>query len=146
MGSLGYVVHESGAVLVANHRYRRTPWGPPGGLLEKGEQPVGALIRELKEELDWSTREEDWGLLGVRTAPFFPLVEVAFVHRTLWVKTRPDLALPNPSPEIRALGWFSPGASRQESTGSQKGVMLLERHRELATLALRHFSLSTKTS
>lgn len=146
VGSVGFVVHESSAVLVACHRYRRIPWGPPGGLLERGEQPVGALVRELKEELDWSTSVEDWMLLDVCAAPVFPLVEVAFVHRTLWASTTPDLPLPDPSPEIKALCWFWPEATRTERTGSPEGVVLLERHKELAVLALRHFGLSTKTS
>ena len=40
-----------GRLLVARHTYRKHPWGLPGGLVGRGEQPDVALARELREEL-----------------------------------------------------------------------------------------------
>jgi 8-oxo-dGTP diphosphatase len=42
---------EQGRILVARHVYRRQPWSMPGGLVGRGEQPVDALVREMREEL-----------------------------------------------------------------------------------------------
>ncbi|HUY78723.1 MAG TPA: NUDIX hydrolase [Ktedonobacterales bacterium] len=44
------IVDARGRILVARHTYRRWPWGLPGGLVERDEQPMVALARELREE------------------------------------------------------------------------------------------------
>ena len=50
-GVTGFVFNPQGEVLLLHHVFRRRcPWGPPGGWLQQGEDPVQALRRELREE------------------------------------------------------------------------------------------------
>ena len=52
LGVLGVLLDGEGRVLLAKHALRgRTPWGLPGGFVERGEHPAEALARELLEEL-----------------------------------------------------------------------------------------------
>jgi len=47
----GIVTNERGEVLLLDHLLRpHSGWGPPGGFVERGEQPEAALRREVKEE------------------------------------------------------------------------------------------------
>ncbi len=51
VGVTGFVFNPQGQVLLLHHVFRtRCPWGPPGGWLQHGEDPVHALRRELREE------------------------------------------------------------------------------------------------
>ncbi|MGH2486903.1 MAG: NUDIX domain-containing protein, partial [Ktedonobacterales bacterium] len=52
MGACAVIQDERGRILVAHHTYRRSAWGLPGGLIDRGEQPEAALAREMREELD----------------------------------------------------------------------------------------------
>lgn len=50
-GVVGVVLDGQGNVLLVEHVFHpRTPWGLPGGWLERGEAPSQALQRELYEE------------------------------------------------------------------------------------------------
>jgi ADP-ribose pyrophosphatase YjhB (NUDIX family) len=51
VGVVGVVQNNSGQILFLKHTYRgKYPWGLPGGWLKRGEQPVKALEREIREE------------------------------------------------------------------------------------------------
>jgi mutator protein MutT len=46
------IFNDAGQVLLLKHRFRAgSGWGLPGGFLERGEQPLEALKRELLEEI-----------------------------------------------------------------------------------------------
>ncbi len=51
-GVVGVIVNPAGEILLVEHVFHaRTPWGLPGGWLERGESPADGLRRELREEL-----------------------------------------------------------------------------------------------
>ena len=53
VGVLAIVRDEAGAVLLVRHSYDRDrSWRLPGGWMERGESPQGAVARELLEEMD----------------------------------------------------------------------------------------------
>lgn len=46
------IFNNKGEVLLLKHRFRAgSGWGLPGGFMEKDEQPIEALRRELREEI-----------------------------------------------------------------------------------------------
>lgn len=50
VGANCVVERDDGALLLVRQVYR-SRWGLPGGLLERGEDPAAAVVREVKEEV-----------------------------------------------------------------------------------------------
>jgi ADP-ribose pyrophosphatase YjhB (NUDIX family) len=50
VGAMCFIERSDGAILLVRHSYRQR-WGVPGGLLEKGEPAVDAVVREVREEV-----------------------------------------------------------------------------------------------
>lgn len=51
VGMTAIILNSEGEVLLVRHRFRESAdWSFPGGLMQRGETPVDALRRELKEE------------------------------------------------------------------------------------------------
>ena len=98
----GIVQNHEGKVLLIKHRFRPgSDWGIPGGFLENGEQPDGALRRELREEI--SLELEQMRLFTVRTFRRQKQIEVVFVASTS------DVPQPK-SMEVERVEWFSSDA------------------------------------
>ncbi len=86
-------------ILLLDHVFRPDGgWGIPGGFLNKGEQPEGALRRELREEIGIEVENVRW--LFARTLNKPRQIEIYF-RATAMGKPEPC------SFEIREAGWFS---------------------------------------
>jgi ADP-ribose pyrophosphatase YjhB (NUDIX family) len=111
------VLDERGRVLLLQHEFRTgSGWGIPGGFLERGEQPVEALRRELREETGAEVYEEQ--LVRVRTLRGPQQVEIHFLCRV----RDPSGARPR-SMEINHVGWFAPDALPPELSPDQRRLI-----------------------
>jgi ADP-ribose pyrophosphatase YjhB (NUDIX family) len=94
----GIVTNDRGEVLLLDHLLRpKSGWGPPGGFVERGEQPEAALRREIKEETTLDLKN----ICLVRTRTFKRHIEIIFTAEGVGEATVA-------SREIRSLGWFLP--------------------------------------
>lgn len=96
-GAVAIIEHE-GRVL-ALRQVHRTGWSLPGGLIDKGEQPRDAVIREVREETGLDV--EPGSAVATYFVPEIRHIDVIFrVHCT----ERPDVAVAS---EALESGWFA---------------------------------------
>ena len=50
LGAAAIILNGSGQVLLVKHTYGRLNWELPGGMVERGEGPEAAVLREVREE------------------------------------------------------------------------------------------------
>ena len=100
LGAICVVTH-GGELLLVRHTYRRN-WGAAGGLLDRGELPEHAAIREVREEVGLDVR-----LDGVAVPVAWPRYRrLDLVYRChLDEGADPTTARPM-SPEIAETRWF----------------------------------------
>lgn len=93
------IFNKEGQILLLKHRFRAgSGWGLPGGFLERGEQPIDALRRELREELGLEI--EDVEIFAARSFRKPKQVEVLF-------RGRADGPVTPRTMEVERAEWFS---------------------------------------
>jgi len=93
------VFNQNGEVLLLKHRFRPgSGWGLPGGFIEKAEQPIDALRRELREEIGLEVQEVE--IFAVRSFAKPQQVEVLF-------RCRSNGTLKPQTIEVERADWFS---------------------------------------
>jgi len=111
------VVDDDGRVLLLQHEFRTgSGWGIPGGFMERGEQPLAALRRELREEIGLELDAAE--LVCVRTLHRPQQVEIHFRCRA----QRGARAEPQ-GMEINRVGWFDTGALPPELSPDQRRII-----------------------
>ena len=92
------VFNQNGEVLLLKHRFRPgSGWGLPGGFIEKAEQPIDALRRELREEIGLEVQDVE--IFAVRSFAKPQQVEVLF-------RCRSNGALKPRTIEVERADWF----------------------------------------
>ena len=97
VGAVCAVQHDEAVLLLSQPH--RAGWSLPGGLLEAGETPAEAVVREVWEETGLSIDPGDQVAVGVH--PDGQAVDVIF---RVIVDQRPELVL---SSEARRARWFA---------------------------------------
>jgi ADP-ribose pyrophosphatase YjhB (NUDIX family) len=103
VGAMVFVERDDGAMLFVRHTYRER-WGVPGGLLEKGEEPREAAVREVFEETGLRVVLVGEPAVVVDAEP--QRVDVLFRARLAEPSADDEGGVPS-SPEIRAVQWFA---------------------------------------
>lgn len=100
------IIRTDGATLLVRKR-GTTAFMQPGGKIDVGETPVGALCRELYEELALDIGPEDAEYLGCFSAP--AANEPDCVVKAEMFRVRFDGQI-EPRAEIEEVRWLFPGA------------------------------------
>lgn len=104
MGVCAVIEDAAGRILLAHHTYRRLPWGLPGGLIDRGEQPEEALARELREEL---------GVAAVVGPMLCAESEPSTRHVTLYYRATLRATPHDDGEEIDQLSYATPDEARR---------------------------------
>ena len=111
------VLDDRRRVMLLQHEFRTgSGWGIPGGFLERGEQPLEALRRELREETGVELDAAE--IINVRTLNKPQQVEIHFRCRM----RGGERATPQ-SMEINSVGWFDADRLPPELSEDQRRII-----------------------
>jgi 8-oxo-dGTP pyrophosphatase MutT (NUDIX family) len=98
-GVIGVLINTCGEVLIVEHVYHSYPqWGLPGGYVDRGEDPVESLVRELYEELQ----------LTVEVGPIVALDRAYDTHLDIAYLCYSDGTVGTLCQELLAYRWSTP--------------------------------------
>ena len=102
LGAQARIVRSDGRVLLVKASYRYS-WSLPGGLMDSGEAPSDAVIREVLEETGLAIDLVGEPVVVVETE----MQRVNFIYQAVPAEGEdPDAVTPQAS-EILELGWFA---------------------------------------
>jgi 8-oxo-dGTP diphosphatase len=102
----GVVCRADGRTLLVRKR-GTSVYMQPGGKIEKGEQPINALLRELREELGVTVDAPETAYLGCFTAPAANEPDSHVRAEVFRVTVRGPV---RPGAEIEEILWLEPSA------------------------------------
>jgi 8-oxo-dGTP pyrophosphatase MutT (NUDIX family) len=125
VGAVGVVFNQEGKILILEHVFRTDfPWGLPGGWIERGENPVETVRREIEEELKLKVEvrellfSEQVGLVPKSTHP--PHLGLAYYCKFI------SGVMAN-APEILSVEWADPHNIKQEIAPFQRKAIMAGR-------------------
>lgn len=101
LGAQARIIREDGRILLVKAAYR-WHWGMPGGLMDAGESPEAAVVRETREETGLDIVLTSEPLVVVETT----LQRVNFIYNAAPAPGADPDALEAQASEILELGWF----------------------------------------
>ena len=122
VGAICHIERADGDVLLVRQAYRAR-WGVPGGLLQRGEAPARAAVREVFEEV--GLRIELIGEPAVVVDAGPQRIDLVFRARPV-VDAESVQACPS-SPEIAEVAWFPADALPELQTETGQALVALAR-------------------
>jgi 8-oxo-dGTP pyrophosphatase MutT (NUDIX family) len=122
VGAICHIERADGHVLLVRQAYR-SRWGIPGGLLQRGEAPATAAVREVFEEV--GIRIELIGEPAVVVDADPRRIDLVYRARPA-VDAEADRARPS-SPEIAEVRWFAADALPELQTETGQALVALAR-------------------
>jgi 8-oxo-dGTP diphosphatase len=122
VGAICHIERTDGDVLLVRHAYR-SRWGIPGGLLQRGEAPAAAAVREVFEEVGMRIELIGEPAVVVDAGP--QRIDLIFRARPV-VDAESDQARPS-SPEIAEVAWFAADVLPELQTETGQALVALAR-------------------